>query len=344
MNAVLKKKNGIGTGLLAVSVLSMFSGAVYAADRKESDACPSKDFAQFLPIFATNAETQQRFTAPIVKFLEMKPAAQPTRYEPITTEVKGASLEFPLILPLGAKIESIETSVIDDSHVTVVDKRAGNSNIKVLAFARESCWMLKEVEDWSINEKYLSASSKPSMSSVENICFKRGVAYAGLGGLEQFPLTKELFEAALENYLCAAASGDPDASLAAASLSLSGMAPQLEARKIEALYKTAATTLADGAAGLSTFYCYGNDPAAEGPCQHPVQAEEALIRAASMGSIDATNYLGYSFETGELATKDMSRALACYRLAAEKGNDTAVRNFNRLKTQIAETTKASYCY
>lgn len=170
------------------------------------------------------------------------------------------------------------------------------------------------------------------------------LAYAALGSLEQYPLTKELFEAALESYLCAAASGDPDASLAAAGLSLSGMAPLLEANKIEALYKAAATTLADGAAGLSSFYCYGNDSAAQGPCQHPIQAEQALIRAASMGSIDATNYLGYSFEKGELSTMDISRALACYRLAADKGNDTAANNFNRLKTQTPEATKASYCY
>jgi TPR repeat protein len=344
MTGILKKKNCIGTALLAASVLSMLHGDLHAAERKAVDACPSHDFAQFLTAFAANTETQQRFTAPSVKLLKLKPAAQPTRFEPITTAVKSSRLAFPLILPIRTNSEAIATSVIDDSHVNVIDKRAGNSNIKVLTFARESCWVLKEVEDWSIHEKDLSASNKPSMSSVESNCFQRGVAYAGLGGLEQHPLTNELFEASLENYMCAAASGDPDASLAAASLSLSGMAPQLEISKVEALYNAAATTLAEGAAGLSSFYCYGNDPTAEGPCQHPVQAEEALIRAVAMGSIDATNYLGYSFETGELATKDMARALACYRLAADKGNEAAANNFNRLETQTAAATKASYCY
>lgn len=344
MNSALKKNSCIGAALLAASVLSMFHADLCAADRIAAQACPSQDFAPFLQAFAANTETQQRFTAPTVKSLELKSAVEANRYEPITTEVKSTSLAFPLTLPIGTKLESIETNVIDDSHVTVIDKRAGNSNIKVLAFTRESCWELKGVEDWSISEKDISEQHKPSMSTAENFCFQRGVAYAALAGLEQYPLTKELFEAALENYVCAAASGDPDASLAAAGLSLSGMAPQLETSKVEALYKTAATTLADGAAGLSTFYCYGNDPAAEGPCQRPIQAEEALVRAASMGSIDATNYLGYSFETGELATKDMSRALACYRLAADKGNETAVNNLNRLKTQTSEATKASFCY
>jgi hypothetical protein len=202
MNGVLKKNNCIGVALLAASVLSMFHGDLYAAGRKAAEACPSQDFAQFLPAFTANTKTQQRFTAPTVKSLELKPAAEPTRIEPITIEVKGASLAFPLIPPVGTETEAIKTSAIDDSHVSVVDKRAGNSNIKVLTFTLESCWELKEVENWSINEKDLSASSKPSMSSVENLCFQRGAAYAALGGLEQYPLTKELFEAALENYVC----------------------------------------------------------------------------------------------------------------------------------------------
>jgi TPR repeat protein len=225
-----------------------------------------------------------------------------------------------------------------------VDKRAGNSNIKILNFSRQACWVLEGVEDWSISEKDLVVASKPSMSKAENFCFQRAEVYGGLGGLEQYRLTGEFFEASLENYLCAAASGDPQASLNAASLSLSGMAPQLETEKVEALFKAAATTLADGAASLSTFYCYGNNPAAEGPCQHPEQSEKELIRAASMGSASAMNYLGYSFEEGRLITKDMSRALACYRLAADQGNDTAIRNVKRLSTQNADATKASYCY
>lgn len=69
------------------------------------------------------------------------------------------------------------------------------------------------------------------MNTAENFCYQRAQAFAGLGGLEQYRLTGELFVAALENYVCAAASGDPQASLSAAGLSLSGMAPQLETEK-----------------------------------------------------------------------------------------------------------------
>ncbi|MGF6150725.1 tetratricopeptide repeat protein [Pseudomonas fluorescens] len=343
MNRILKKKSCLGAAILATSLLSMFQSGAYASDLK-AEVCPSQDFAQFLPAFSVNAETQQRFTAPTVKSLVLKPAAESPRFEPTTTDVKSATLVFPLIAPIGAeKPESLETEVIDDSHVSVVDKRAGNSKIKILKFTRQSCWVLEGVEDWSISEKDLSASSKPSMSSTENFCFQRAEAYAGLGGLEQYRLTGELFEAALENYVCAAASGDPQASLNAASLSLSGMAPQLETSKVEALFKAAATTLPDGALSLSLFYCQGNNPVAQGPCQHPVEAEKALLRAAAFGGSDEIYGLGHSFETGELVTKDISRALACYQLAADKGNEVAIANLNRLKKQ-ADSYKASYCY
>lgn len=339
MNGVSKTTNGFAVAVFTSSLLSLLHGSVYANE------CPSEDFAQFLPAFSANAEIQQRLTAMTVKSLVLKPAGETGNFEPQTTGVNSSTLAFPLMAPIATdKTKGVEVEAVGDSHFNVVDKRAGNSNIKILNFSRQACWVLEGVEDWSISEKDLVVASKPSMSEAENFCFQRAEVYGGLGGLEQYRLTGEFFEASLENYLCAAASGDPQASLNAASLSLSGMAPQLETEKVEALFKAAATTLADGAASLSTFYCYGNNPAAEGPCQHPEQSEKELIRAASMGSASAMNYLGYSFEEGRLVTKDMSRALACYRLAADQGNDTAIRNVKRLNTQNADATKASYCY
>ncbi|MDN3218810.1 tetratricopeptide repeat protein [Pseudomonas nunensis] len=339
MNGVLKTRNGFAVALFTALALSLFHGSVYADD------CPSEDFAQFLPAFSANAETQQRLTAMTVKSLVLKPDGTNGAFEPQTRGDNNSTLAFPLMAPVATdKTEGVEVEAIDDSHFNVVDKRAGNSNIKIFNFSRQACWVLEGVEDWSISEKDLVVASNPRMSEAESFCFQRAEAFRGLGGLEQYRLTGEFFEASLENYLCAAGSGDPQASLNAASLSLSGMASQLETDKVEALFNAAATTLADGAASLSTFYCYGNSTEAEGPCQHPEQAEKELIRAATMGSVDAMNYLGYSFEDGVLVTKDLSRALACYRLAADKGNDTAVRNLNRLKTQSSEGTRASYCY
>ncbi|WP_433588907.1 tetratricopeptide repeat protein [Pseudomonas koreensis] len=339
MNGFLKKSNGVAMAVFTASLLSLFHGSAYA------DECPSEDFSQFLPAFSANAETQQRLTAMTVKSLVLKPEGEGGTLEPQTTEINSSTLAFPLMAPLATdKTYGVEVETIDDSHVNVVDKRAGNSNIKIFNFSRQACWVLEGVENWSINDKDLVEATTPTLSTAENFCYQRARTYGRLGGLDKYSLTGELFEAALENYLCAAASGDPQASLSAASLSLSGMASQLETEKVEALFKAAATTLASGASALSTFYCYGNDTDPEGPCQHPEEAERELIRAASMGSSDAQNKLGDTFETGRLVTKDASRALDCYRLAASKGNAIALSNLTRLKSQTADATETSHCY
>lgn len=339
MNGVLKKSNGIAIAVFTASLLSLFHGSAYA------DECPSEDFSQFLPAFSANAETQRRLTAMTVKSLVLKPEGEGRILKPQTTEINSSTLVFPLMAPLATdKTDGVEVETIDDSHVNVVDKRAGNSNIKIFNFSRQACWVLEGVENWSINDKDLVEATTPTLSTAENFCYQRARTYGRLGGLDKYSLTGELFEAALENYLCAAASGDPQASLSAASLSLSGMASQLETEKVEALFKAAATTLASGASALSTFYCYGNDTDPEGPCQHPEEAERELIRAASMGSSDAQNKLGDTFETGRLVTKDASRALDCYRLAASKGNAIALSNLTRLKSQTADATETSHCY
>jgi uncharacterized protein YecT (DUF1311 family) len=314
-----------------------------AVGRESDVSCPSQNFAQFLPVFSANAETQRRLTAPAVKILVLKRTEDPGRFEPSITAETGSGLAFPLRGAVEGKTAAVQIESVDDNHMNVVDKRAGNSNIKIFNFAKKSCWALVGVEDWSISEKELVASSKPGMSRAESFCYQRAEGLGGLGALEQYRLTKELHEAALENYVCAAESGDPQASLSAAGLSLSQMAPQLETSKLEALFKAAATTLPRGALGLSFFYCNGNFTDYDGPCKHPEQAEREIIRAVSMGSTDAMNTLGSYFESGDLGTKDMSRALACYQLSADKGNQQGINNVGRLRPQGTVSIKASHC-
>lgn len=314
-----------------------------AVGRESDVSCPSQNFAQFLPAFSANAESQRRLTALAVKILMLKRTEDPGRFEPSITAETGSGLAFPLMGAMEGKTAGVQIEAVDDNHMNVVDKRAGNSNIKIFNFARKSCWALVGVEDWSISEKELVASSKPGMSRAESFCYQRAEGLGGLGALEQYRLTKELHEAALENYVCAAESGDPQASLSAAGLSLSQMAPQLETSKLEALFKAAATTLPGGALGLSFFYCNGNFTDYDGPCKNPEQAEREIIRAVSMGSTDAMNTLGSYFESGDLGTKDMSRALACYQLSADKGNQQGINNVGRLGSQDTESIKASHC-
>lgn len=305
-------------------------------------SCPSPDFAQFLPAFSANAESQKRQTAIAVKILLLKRTSDPGRFEPQITAETGADLAFPLMAAIEGKTEGVEIESVDDSHVNVVDKRAGNSNIKIFNFAKKACWALVGVEDWSISEKELIAPGRPGMNRAENFCYQRAEGLGGLGFLERYRLTGELIEASLENYVCAAASGDPQASLSAASLSLSQMAPQLETSKVEALFKAASTT-ASGALGYATFFCNGNSTDYNGPCLHPEEAEREVIRAVSMGSTDAMDYLGSSFENGQLGTKDLSRALACYQLSAAKNTPQGISGVKRLGELGTESIKASHC-
>jgi uncharacterized protein YecT (DUF1311 family) len=306
-----------------------------------SASCPSSDFAQFLPVFSANAESQKRLTALAVKILVLKRTSDPGRFEPQITAETGSSLTFPLMAAMEGKTEGVEIETVDDTHMNVVDKRAGNSNIKIFNFAKKSCWSLVGIEDWSISERELVAPDRPGMSRAENLCYQRAEGLGGLGFLERYRLTGELIEASLENYVCAAESGDPQASLSAASLSLSQMAPQLETSKVEALFKAASTT-ASGALGYATYFCNGNSTDYNGPCLHPEQAEREVIRAVSMGSTEAMNYLGSSFESGELGTKDMSRALACYQMSADKGSPGGSDGVKRLVSQGSDI-KASHC-
>lgn len=308
-------------------------------------SCPTQDFAQFLPYFSTNAESQKRLTAQAVKLLVLKGTSDIGRIVTHVTAEVGRDMAFPLmaVVPDG-KVEGIEIEKVDDRHVDVVDKRAGNSNIKIFNFSRKACWTLEGVEDWSIPAKELSVASTRSLSREENFCLQRAQGFAGLGGLEQYRLTGELFEAALENYLCAAASGDPVSSETAARLSLSGMAPQLEYSKVEALFKAAAVNSPGGAEGLASFYCFGNDTAGSGPCQRPVDVEKELIRASAMGSAHAIVSLGDYWKSGDLGEKDIPRALACYQLAADKGYESGLSAAKRLQSEVTEPIAPSKCY
>lgn len=304
-------------------------------------SCPSSDFAQFLPAFSANAESQKRLTAPAVKILVLKRTSDPGRFLPEITAEPGASLTFPLMAAIQGKTETVEVETVDDTHMNVVDKRAGNSNIKIFNFAKKSCWALVGIEDWSLSEKELVAPARPGLSRAEDLCYQRAEGLGGLGFLEQYRLTAELIEASLENYVCAAESGDPEASLSAARLSLSQMAPQLETSKVEDLFKAASTT-ASGALGYATYFCNGNSTDYSGPCLHPEQAEKEALRAVSMGSTDAMDYLGSTFEGGELGTKDLPRALACYQMSADKNTPQGIAGVKRLVSQDPDL-KASHC-
>ena len=113
------------------------SGSVVG--RGSGVSCPSQNFAQFLPAFSASTESQKRLTALAVKILVLKRTSDPGRFEPQITAETGSSLAFPLMAAMEGKTEGVEIETVDDTHMNVVDKRAGNSNIKIFNFSKKSC-------------------------------------------------------------------------------------------------------------------------------------------------------------------------------------------------------------
>lgn len=75
-------------------------------------------------------------------------------------------------------------------------------------------------------------------------------------------------------------------------LGLFGMAPQLEASKVDALSKAAVATLANGAVGITTLCCYGNDSSEIGRCPYLLEVEKAHSRCFYGVSVcNITSYL-----------------------------------------------------
>lgn len=339
MDGVLKSKWFSKARVLAALVCAALHGQAYAVEL----ACPSLDFPTFLRAFSASEELQRQFTAPTVRAMTLQPA-QTDLVGPQTRPIDRAQLTFPVIAPVSAAPdEGLETTFLKHDRVSLVDKRVGNSDIKVYTFTRQACWVLSGVADWSITEANFHPSLKPGMNPADSFCYQKAMAYGTL--IDVHPaLMVEFYAAMLDNFVCASASGNPDASNAAASLSLSGMAPQLPTPQVEALFKAAAAASADGVLMLSLFYCDGNNIASSGPCLDPARAEQVLLDAAPKGWPEIASHLGYSFEKGELVTHDVARALACYQLAIEGGSDSARMRLERLRKQRADLPAASFCY
>lgn len=344
MNGVLKNRASFAVAVLTSIFLSFSYSSVSSAEEREN-TCPSKNFSVFLLEFSAKVETQKQFALDNVQVMTLKQKGDSEQVEPFVTHVNSSDLKFPIIFPIASfKEEGIQVVRVDEETLQVVDKRAGNSEIKTYTFKLAACWALYGMEDWAITSENFKPPQKKDMSESESFLFQKAMAYSWLGWAQKYQLTTELFQASLDNFVLAASDGNAEASLAAAGLSLSGMAPKLDEEKLESLYKTAARTLPAGAEGLSYFYCYGNDIAGNGPCKDPSRAEQALIDSARLGSAEGANSVGEYFETGKLVTKDINRAIACYQLAVQRGNSDAIKNLERIKQHEARMPQASYCY
>ncbi|GGU49055.1 lipoprotein [Pseudomonas laurentiana] len=333
----MKPYTPITASLLAILWLCAFPINALAAPR----ACVATDFTAFLQAFSQSLDVQRQASTGRVFSTTVEVAGDSA--QPRVRVLHGDELALPMMPAIAdSGMTGVEVQRIDPRHVRVDDKRAGNEAIKAYLFEYAECWTLVAMEDWSVDERRLTLSGRPDMSRAEEICYLKSGIFQGLGGVERYPPTTEFFEAALQNKLCAAASGNPQASLEAVSLGFSGMAPALSAELNEKLLTRAAETLPVAAALLARFYCNGTDDTRDGPCLDPARAEAMLIKSVKMGGWETLPMLASHYEQGDLQGRDLSRALACYQLAREKGVEGYVDSVQRLRDQGAVPGAACY--
>lgn len=320
---------------IAALLLCALSGQASAAQSEAT--CGTGDFRTFFQLFAADPVLQQSSIAtPLtLQTLSDDPSLR-IKLEKLSKEQRPLTLvPNPQKWPeLGLTPEWIPPS-------TVVLRGHQGEYLRTFVFKRQSCWVLKRVEDWTLGGPRLITDTN-TQANPQN-CLKRAKAYERLGSTEQTSSTQALFAAALDSYLCAAEAGSLEASYAAATLSLSGQAPRLQDTRILELLKIAAQKSPEAALALSDFYCTEGNYESAQPCANPRQAAQALTAAADMGSADALNQLGYAYETGTLVKQDPSRAMACYISAAGKGSARADKNIKRLATEGVTSDERIEC-
>lgn len=319
----------------AALLLCSMSGQANVAANETT--CGTGDFRDFFHQFVEDPALQQAaITTPLtLQTLTSYPALKIN-----LEEIKNSHYPTVLIPPpdqwgeLGLAFEWLPQS-------KVVLRGQRGEYLRTFVFKRKSCWVLNRIEDWTLGGSQLNNDSNLNMDA--DSCFKRAKAYEMSTSIAQHTPVRSLFSAALDSYLCAADAGSIEASYLAASLSLSGQAPRLENKIIKALLVAASEQLPESALALSDFYCDEGEYSQERPCINPDKAFQALVKGAKMGSADALNQLGYTYEMGTLTEQDQVQALACYKLAADKGMQRAAKNFNRLISQGVQPNELIKC-
>lgn len=321
---------------LIIATLSLYATSSWASE--EENTCSFSAFEDFLEKYLNNYDLQRSHTSS--KLSIEKIAYRDNRI--YLKEISAGEYGLPKI----PKEEDLYYKII--SKTQVIQVTLGNklgSFFKIYTFSPTHCWALIKIQDWSVS---LNDASKYPYKHIEQKSYatmQRGLIYESLASLEQYPHSKEFHEIALNNYLNAVTQGSVDAGYQASILSLSGQAPRLSDELIERFLLAASQKDADAAAALSSFYCdQGVASTPPLPCKNPEKSRSLLIKSARMGSIDAVNYLAYTYEVGTLGVQSTEQAAACYKLAASKGNILAKKNLNRLNSQGVNSPVHTACY
>ncbi len=328
---VMKKNNRLRLFCLKglVVLACGLSSEAFAAE------CPSDDFATFVKAFSATSEVRHAFTASPVLKLEV--AADGRNPKVIQKEITA----------LGAD----ELNVFSSKSDLILQLKLPNRLIardqqgavlKIFTFTHADCWVLNRVEDWSL-ETVLDAQNQTTLLSADERALRRGAMFNDLGIQAQSDSSAQLYEAALDSYLDGAQKGSAEAAFAAASISLSGQAPQLPTPKIYDLLIAASNKIADAGIALAEFYCDEGEYDKSRSCINPQKSVASLERAARLGSAGALVQLGESYETGKLVPKDLPRAMACYQDVEKSEREIGARAVARLVTQGVAASSSIHC-
>lgn len=140
-------------------------------------------------------------------------------------------------------------------------------------------------------------------------------------------------------YLCAEKLGDVHAGYMAAGLSEAGVADTLPPEEIERLY----TKAANAGHHLAAYELYRNACGSKHEhCDDPAEAEKWLLKAAESGDKDMIGYLGLFYKNAYNHSVDIDRAVACLKLAANKGDELSKKLLAELD-QSGNTFKNVEC-
>lgn len=300
----------------------------------QAATCPANNFHDFAKALQNQPEIQIAYVGqPLtLQRVEIKSDRAVVKSE----EKLNPDHELQDVLAL-QKNGHLTVTVKSPDRIILRDKNG--ESLVILVFDQETCWTLNRIEDWSLGQQLPSTSA----AGLAAVAVERGNLYSHLAGKTPSNSLIELYVSALDSYLYGASLGSAGAAYAAAGISLSGQAPRLSNERMQSLLETAARTIPEAGITLAYFYCDKGNSGTDHPCANPEKALQALKDIARLNPKTALVELGNAYATGDIATLDTSRALACYLEAQSKGATGLESAITALKSQGAAVHSSIHC-
>lgn len=303
-----------------------------------ASGCPAADLPAFFREFSADPEMQQTQTiAPI----RMQRVSDNPTVNMRLSRLDPWILPQPLLPPTAQwETRGLKASWQPPSTMTLADSKG--AYLKSFHFDCRTRWTLVQIDDWALGGSQLVERGAALMDTEH--CLARAEAFEALAAPEDKPQIGELFDAALNSYLCAAEKGSAKGAYHAVSLGLSGQAPSLPPDRLESLLIMAQEEVSQAAVLLSGFYCGTTDAEYNGRCKQPDKAIAVLERAARAGNGDALMELVSSYSDENLGMKSPERAMVCVQLARSKGATNAEVFYQYLLKQGVSPQSRASCF